>query len=142
MPVQTPSPATVEPLEITLGGSDGRLNAHIAGSASLAVPSELHVVPASTNLHQSQPSSTERAREREREREREIDSPDQQRIASSSFRNMIRIWDAETGQMIGNPYEGHTGNVGAIAFSPDDMSIASGSDDHTIRIWDQLHVPV
>ncbi|KAF8607414.1 WD40 repeat-like protein, partial [Ceratobasidium sp. AG-I] len=46
------------------------------------------------------------------------------------------IWDAHTGQMVGEPLEGHTGEVHSVAYSPDSTHIVSGSDDNTIRIWD------
>ena len=47
-------------------------------------------------------------------------------------RTTIRIWDAETGALVGDPLEGHTGGVNPVAYSPDGQRIISGSDDNTI----------
>ncbi|KAJ3507944.1 hypothetical protein NLJ89_g6020 [Agrocybe chaxingu] len=63
-------------------------------------------------------------------------SPDGERIASGSYENTICIWDAETGTLLKEPFEGHTGPVNSIAFSPDGKCIISGSFDATIRVWD------
>ncbi len=46
-------------------------------------------------------------------------SPDGTRIASGSDDNTVRVWDAATGQPIGEPLTGHTGSVHSVAFSPD-----------------------
>ncbi|KAJ7120365.1 hypothetical protein C8R44DRAFT_536505, partial [Mycena epipterygia] len=48
----------------------------------------------------------------------------------------VRVWDAQTGQPVGEPFIGHTGCVYSVAFSPDGTQIVSGSADNTIRIWD------
>src|SRR6202035_2476509 len=63
-------------------------------------------------------------------------SPDGKRIASGSFDMTIRIWNAETGDLISAPFKGHNDGIGSVAFSPDGKHIASGSYDATIRIWD------
>ncbi|KAG8995954.1 POC1 centriolar protein A [Tulasnella sp. 427] len=63
-------------------------------------------------------------------------SPDGKRIASGSSDRTMRLWDAETGQQLGGPLEGHTDAVDSVAFSPDGKRIASGSRDRTVRLWD------
>ena len=62
--------------------------------------------------------------------------PNGKQIISGSSDMTIRIWDAESGAVIGEPLNGHTGSVLSIAHSPDERHIISGSDDNTIRIWD------
>ncbi|KAJ7789990.1 hypothetical protein B0H13DRAFT_2521561 [Mycena leptocephala] len=63
-------------------------------------------------------------------------SADGTRIASGSGDNTIRVWEAATGQPVGEPLAGHTNGVTSVAFSPDGTRIASGSHDNTIRVWD------
>ena len=63
-------------------------------------------------------------------------SPDGTRIASSGADWTIRLWDATTGQPIGQPMSEHTEWVSSVAFSPDGTRIVSGSLDKTIRQWD------
>src|SRR4051812_14854616 len=62
-------------------------------------------------------------------------SPDGRRIATASFDNTARIWDAETGQEImalGKPAE----HFIQIVFSRDGNLIATASYDRTARLWD------
>jgi WD40 repeat protein len=54
---------------------------------------------------------------------------------------MVRIWNADTGQPIGDPLTGHTDIAWSVAFSPDGTRIGSGSWDHTIRIWPAVASP-
>ncbi|CCA71603.1 related to WD40-repeat protein (notchless protein) [Serendipita indica DSM 11827] len=65
-------------------------------------------------------------------------SPDGLTIASGSYDRTIRLWDATTGQPLGEPLQGHSDSICALAFSPDGSKIASGSCDKTIRLWDPV----
>ncbi|KAF8607918.1 hypothetical protein BDV93DRAFT_542055 [Ceratobasidium sp. AG-I] len=58
------------------------------------------------------------------------------RIVSGASDGTIQIWDADTGQPVGEPLEGHSGSVFAVTYSHDGTRIASGSADNTVRIWD------
>jgi tetratricopeptide (TPR) repeat protein len=46
-----------------------------------------------------------------------------------------RLWDAATGQPIGQPMR-HEGRVLSVAFSPDGKTILTGCLDKTARLWD------
>ena len=63
-------------------------------------------------------------------------SSDGKRIVSGSRDCTIRVWNADSGEVISGPFEGHTEWVSSVAFSPDGKHIVSGSGDDTIYVWD------
>ena len=52
-------------------------------------------------------------------------SPDGQRLASAVDDRTVRLWDANTGQPIGQALTGHTEPVAGVVFSPDGQRLAS-----------------
>ena len=62
-------------------------------------------------------------------------SPDNQKIASGSDDNTIKLWNLQSGKLL-KTLKGHTSSVNSVAISPDNQKILSGSDDKTIHLWD------
>jgi WD40 repeat protein len=62
-------------------------------------------------------------------------SPDGTRIVTASQDKTARIWDANTGEPVGDVMR-HDGPVDTASFSPDGNSIVTASDDGTARLWD------
>jgi RNA polymerase sigma factor (sigma-70 family) len=54
--------------------------------------------------------------------------------SGSEGKELVR-WDPASGQMIAN-FQGHRGEVKAVALSPDRRQVATGSADKTAKVWD------
>ena len=53
----------------------------------------------------------------------------------SSGDNVVRVWDVATGKEA-RRFEGHTGQIKAMAMSPDGKKLVTGGEDRVIRLWD------
>ena len=62
-------------------------------------------------------------------------SPDGRVIASSGESETIRLWDRESGDLIGT-LPGHPERVFGLAISPDGRLLASSSTDGSVKLWD------
>ncbi len=62
-------------------------------------------------------------------------SPNGQQIASGSYDKTVRLWDAQSGQLL-HTLRGHTQEVTSVAYSPNGQQIASGSSDNAVWLWD------
>ena len=63
-------------------------------------------------------------------------SPDRKSVVFGNDREMLQVWNVDTGTQDGEWLEGHTNYVTCLSFSPDGKYLASGSYDTTIMIWD------
>ncbi|KZT40353.1 WD40 repeat-like protein [Sistotremastrum suecicum HHB10207 ss-3] len=63
-------------------------------------------------------------------------SSDGKRLLSGGGDHAIRLWDVSTGQLIGIPWEGHTGVVTWADFLGNEDRIISSAFEGIIRVWD------
>lgn len=62
-------------------------------------------------------------------------SPDGDKVLTSGRDDAARLWDARTGEPLGEPMK-HGAEITALAFSPDGKLVASASRDKTAHLWD------
>ena len=59
-------------------------------------------------------------------------------VVSGGGDGTVRVWDAATGDLVGEPFTGHDDWVRSVAIGRLDgcTVVVSGSDDGTVRVWD------
>jgi WD40 repeat protein/type II secretory pathway predicted ATPase ExeA len=62
-------------------------------------------------------------------------SPDGAKVVTASEDRTAQVWDATTGQKVGQPMR-HAGWVHTAEFSPDGAKVVTASWDGTARVWD------
>lgn len=62
-------------------------------------------------------------------------SSDGKRLASSSFDQIVKVWDVTSGQET-LTLRGQTGSGQCVAFSADGQRLASASHEAAVKIWD------
>jgi len=61
-------------------------------------------------------------------------SPDGKRVVTASDDGTARLWEAHTGQPLGEPLQ-HRDKVSVAQFSPDGERVVTASADKTARVW-------
>ena len=62
-------------------------------------------------------------------------SPNGQLVATAAGNRTVMIWQADSGQALWGPLEGHVDDIYALGFSADSKMVVSGSDDKNVWIW-------
>ena len=65
-------------------------------------------------------------------------SPDGSTLASSSYDETVRLWDAATGR-VKSVLTGHVDFIYSVAFSPDGRTLAGGGLDGSVHLWDPVN---
>ncbi|KZT34679.1 WD40 repeat-like protein [Sistotremastrum suecicum HHB10207 ss-3] len=63
-------------------------------------------------------------------------SPDGQRLVSGHNSGAVKIWDVESGDLLGDQSASHSGQICSLTSSSDRSLFVSASFDQTIRLWD------
>jgi WD40 repeat protein/serine/threonine protein kinase len=67
-------------------------------------------------------------------------APDGRTLATASMDHSIRLWDAQTHQLL-TTLHGHLSEVWALAFSPDGATLVSGAKDGSVSFWAIPYTP-
>ena len=65
-------------------------------------------------------------------------SPDGELIASGDADGNVFVWAADTGDVVGEPFDAGVGAIHAIAFAPEGGTLAIGGERGSVSAWDPL----
>ena len=67
-------------------------------------------------------------------------SPDGKRVVTASYDKTARIWDAQTGQPLSEPFKHNEGIFGALFCRDGKRIITASSADGIVAVWDMIPV--